>query len=224
LETTQKVSLINFPEKLLDIIYTACRTCYSSDDPHNIFNGGHDEKKKLNIVRKVINSQHTSTLEHITFTFTISGVSRCLSHQLVRHRHSNYSQRSQRYVTEKGGFNYIIPDKVKNSSALPGYTNLMEKIYSFYEECINEHGLPAEDARYVLPNACETSFTFSTNLRELIHIAGLRLCVNSQKEIRDLVKKMCSLIVEKEPWLDEYLQPKCVRLGQCEEFNKCGRY
>lgn len=98
----------------------------------------------------------------------------------------------------------------------------MEEISKKYLE-FTEAGIPAEDARAVLPNACATSMVVSTNLRELIHVANLRLCTRAQYEIRMLVKGMCDALTEKEPWLKEYLVPKCERLGFCDEDKSCGR-
>ena len=86
-----------------------------------------------------------------------------------------------------------------------------------------DSGIPAEDARAVLPNATVTSMVASLNLRELIHLANLRLCTRAQKEIRVLVSRMCSELTKEEPWLKEYLVAKCDRLGFCDEAKSCGR-
>ena len=88
---------------------------------------------------------------------------------------------------------------------------------------LTQAGIPAEDARAVLPNACATSMVISTNLRELIHVANLRLCTRAQQEIRMLISQMCNALTESEPWLKEYLVPKCERLGFCDEDKSCGR-
>lgn len=177
----------------------------------------------LSLVNKVMESGHLSTIEHCQYVFTISGVSRACTHQLVRHRHVSFSQKSQRYVVEKGQFEYITPSTVKNVGLEEDYIDLMSKINDFYDRMI-EKGIPAEDARFVLPNAATSSLVASLNLRELIHIANLRLCVNAQHEIRQLVNKMCHLVVEREPWLGDYLVPKCVRNNYCDEIKSCGRY
>ena len=88
---------------------------------------------------------------------------------------------------------------------------------------LTEAGIPAEDARSVLPNAAATSMVVSMNLRELIHIANLRLCTRAQTEIRILVKRMCDELIKEEDWLKDYLVPKCERLGYCDEDKSCGR-
>jgi len=91
-------------------------------------------------------------------------------------------------------------------------------------ECeFTENGIPAEDARFILPNACATSMVVSLNLREFIHVANIRLCTRAQDEIRLLVKKMCQELIKDEPWLKPYLVPKCERMGYCDESKSCGR-
>ena len=220
-----QVRLISKPEDLLKTIYTACRTCYSSDSPLNIYDcdAAQDKEKMLKLINRVISSGHYSTIEHIQISFAISNISRACSHQLVRHRHMSFSQKSQRYVKEKGQFEYIIPDTIeKNKELKEKFDSFMNKISDFYIE-LTQAGIPAEDARAVLPNAASTSMVASLNLRELIHLANLRLCTRAQKEIRILVKRMCDEIIKEEEWLKDYLVPKCERLGYCDEDKSCGR-
>lgn len=216
------VNLISSPKEVLKTIYTACRTCYSADYPINIWDNSNDEEKMLKLIKKVLSSGHHSTIEHCQFTFSISGVSRACTHQLVRHRHMSFSQKSQRYVTEKNQFEYIIPPTVKKSELLNEYEEFMTKISEFYDKMI-EQGIPAEDARFIMPNAASSSLVASLNLRELIHLANIRLCTNAQQEIRIMVKKMCDCVIEQEPWMAEYLVPKCESLGYCDEIRSCGR-
>ncbi len=217
------VHLVSEPVNPLKTIYIACRTCYSADYPFNIWEKDADKQAMLDLVGKVLKSGHHSTIEHCQYTFTISGISRACTHQLVRHRHVSFSQKSQRYVVEKGQFEYITPSTVKSVGLQGDYAELMDKINEFYDKMIQK-GIPAEDARFVLPNAATSSLVASLNLRELIHIANLRLCVNAQHEIRKLVGKMSALVIEKEPWLEEYLVPKCDRNNYCDEIKSCGRY
>ena len=219
------VKLISKPENMLRTVYTACRTCYSADSPLNIYDcdSAHDEEKMLKLIKRVISSGHYSTIEHIQICFAISNISRACSHQLVRHRHMSFSQKSQRYVKEKGQFEYLTPETIeKNSELKEKFDNFMRKVSEFYIE-LTEAGIPAEDARAVLPNAAATSMVASLNLREMIHLANLRLCTRAQKEIRMLVKKMCGELIKEEPWLKDYLVPKCDRLGYCDEDKSCGR-
>ena len=217
------VGLIGAPEKPLKTIYLACRTCYSAEYPCKIWEKDTSEENMLKLIGKVLESGHHSTIEHCQYTFTISGVSRACTHQLVRHRHMSFSQKSQRYVIEKGQFEYITPATIEKAGLKGDYDNMMEQLANFYEKMIQK-GIPAEDARFTLPNAATSSLVTSLNLREMIHLANLRLCSNSQHEIRKLVKKMRELVVEKEPWLGDYLVPKCEINGYCDEIHGCGRF
>ena len=217
------VNLISKPENMLKTVYTACRTCYSADYPINIYNSTDDEEKMLKLIERVISSGHFSTIEHIQVSFAIANVSRACTHQLVRHRHMSFSQKSQRYVKEKGQFDYIIPPTIEKIPELKEkFENFMGEIADMYNE-FTEAGIPAEDARFVLPNAAASSLVASLNLREMIHLANLRLCSRAQYEIRILVKKMCDALIEQEPWLKSYLVPKCERIGFCDEDKSCGR-
>ena len=217
------VHLISRPENMLKTVYTAARTCYSADIPINIYNSSDDEEKMLKLIERVVGSGHYSVIEHIQVTFAISNVSRACTHQLVRHRHMSFSQKSQRYVKEKGQFDYIIPPTIeKNPELKAKFEAFMDEISKKYLE-FTEAGIPAEDARAVLPNACATSIVASLNLREMIHIANLRLCSRAQFEIRMMVKAMCDELIKVEPWLKPYLVPKCERLGFCDEDKSCGR-
>ena len=224
-EKYAQVRLISKPENMLKTIYTACRTCYSADSPLNIYDcdSAQDEEKMLKLISRVVSSGHYSTIEHIQVSFAISNISRACSHQLVRHRHMSFSQKSQRYVKEKGQFDYLTPNTIeKNEELNKKFDEFMSKVSEFYLE-LTEAGIPAEDARAVLPNAASTSMVASLNLREMIHLANLRLCTRAQTEIRILVKKMCDELVKEEPWLKDYLVPKCERFGFCDEDKSCGR-
>jgi thymidylate synthase (FAD) len=135
----------------------------------------------------------------------------------------SFSQKSQRYVKEKGQFDYIIPPTIeKNPELKSKFEDFMKDISDKYQEFV-EAGIPAEDARFVLPNATASSMVASLNLREMIHLANLRLCTRAQYEIRTMVKLMCDELIKSEAWLKDYLVPKCVRLGYCDEDKSCGR-
>lgn len=217
------VNLISKPENMLKTVYTACRTCYSALPPAEIYESTDDAEKMLKLIERVISSGHFSTIEHIQVSFAISNVSRACTHQLVRHRHMSFSQKSQRYVKEKGQFDYIIPPTIeKNPELKEKFEKFMGEISNLYTE-FTEAGIPAEDARFVLPNAAASSMVASLNLREMIHLANLRLCTRAQYEIRILVKKMCEELLKEEAWLKPYLVPKCERLGFCDEDKSCGR-
>lgn len=158
-----------------------------------------EPKNPIGLVKHLYMNGHHSVFEHIYFTFKISGVSRACSHQLVRHRHCSFTQRSQRYCTETDT-GFILPNDNKFDFKTP-----LENIYKDYYKALSA-GVKPEDARALLPNATETELYMSLNLRELIHIANERLCLRAQDEIRNLAKEMCKLIDED---LQFMLKPKC---------------
>jgi len=129
-----------------------------------------------------------SVLEHIVFTFLIEDISRVTSHQLVRHRIASYTQESQRYSSCER--DYIIPSTIKLSPEIRDkYEKLVKEAYELYEEMLCKN-IPYEDARFILPQAVKTRILMTLNLRELIHIASLRLCSKAQWEIREVVEGM----------------------------------
>ena len=205
------------------LIYTACRTCYSELEPDEIFrravSGQVDPAKQQKLIQGVIESGHGSTIEHIVFTFAISGVSRTLSHQLVRHRAGvAFDQQSQRYVTYKGA-STMLPASIEDADddVLEAYTGAVEGSMSVYGDLVAA-GIPAEDARFVFPNATRTNLVMTTNLRALIHMSGLRLCTMAQWEIRRLFQLIRHEIFQVSPFLGSFLAPKCVPLGYCDEM------
>lgn len=188
-----QVSLIQATPNPIETIAKIASICYDSDP-----------KNALGLVKHLYKNGHHSVFEHIYFTFKIEGISRACSHQLVRHRHCSFTQRSQRYCSEEG-FGVVIPNTLENEDEIKGIDNLMSMVGVYYEE-LQARGIPNEDARYVLPNACTTSLYLSCNLRELIHICNERLCSRAQWEIRDLVKQMIRYV---DPELRFMLVPKC---------------
>ena len=189
-----KVTLMHSTPNPIETIAQIASICYDSDP-----------KNPLGLVKHLYLNGHHSVMEHIYFTFKIEAISRACSHQLVRHRHCSFTQRSQRYCNESG-CNHIIPDSFNTHEG--AFTTLLDyqwHLDNAYDELI-EKGVPKEDARYILPNAAETSLYLSCNLRELIHIANERLCSRAQWEIRDLVEAMCWLV---DSQLHFMLVPKC---------------
>lgn len=201
-----KVELIQSTENPVEMIAKIASICYDSDP-----------KNPLGLVKHLYKNGHHSVFEHVFFTFKISGISRACSHQLVRYRHCSFTQRSQRYCNEEG-FDYVIPPEVVEKAAAADYVLSMDNINDDYKE-LTEEGVPKEDARYVLPNACETELYLSCNLRELVHMANERLCTRAQWEIRDVVKEMVSLVDED---LQFMLVPKC-QSGYMICNEKCGK-
>ena len=188
------VTLVNAPLDPIENIAKIASICYDSDP-----------KDPMKLVKHLYRNGHHSVFEHIHFTFKIEGISRACSHQLVRHRMCSFTQRSQRYCNE-GEVNVVNPfamrdDLYKFGVYMHGVTNAYERYNSLIDM-----GVPKEDARYVLPNACCTDLYMSCNLRELIHICNERLCSKAQWEIRELVQKMVALV---DPQLKFMLVPKC---------------
>lgn len=213
-----KVTLITHTPEPEKIIASAAKLCYSSSDIETLMNGLTTEKVE-SFIKKLSDLGHQSPLEHCSFTFGIEGVSRALSHQLVRHRIASYSQKSQRYVKE-GQFEYIKPDTIKNLPSLDlAYDILMISIQRFYDEAI-ELGVPAEDARFVLPNACETKLISTMNIRSLLHFFDERCCNRAQWEIRQLADAMLKLCKEVAPNIFAKAGASCVR-GKCKEGKMC---
>jgi len=151
------------------------------------------------VLTHILRLGHESVIEHATFTFYVDGVSRALTHQLVRHRIASYSQQSQRYVDLKG-FSYVTPPRVRMKKEIEErFHQLMEDIADVYAG-LQEH-VPSEDARYVLPNACTTKIVITMNARELRHFFKLRLDKTAQWEIREMARRMLKLCREKAPVL-----------------------
>lgn len=117
---------------------------------------------------------HTSVLEHISFTFHVTGVSRALLAQLSRHRHISLSVRSQRYCDESV-MQYVNPFSGEDADVFDG---MMADIANDYRILKEYHGAANEDARAVLPNACCTELYVTINARSLIEMSHLRLCTH----------------------------------------------
>jgi thymidylate synthase (FAD) len=211
-------------QSYVPLIYTACRTCYSELPPEEIFRraaaGEIEPAKMQRLISNVIESGHGSTIEHIVFTFGITGVSRTLSHQLVRHRAGvAFDQQSQRYVTYKQAATMEPQTIVDADPAVrQRYEDQVAGSMSLYEELVAA-GIPGEDARFVFPNATRTNLVMTANLRALIHMSGLRLCTMAQWEIRRLFQLIRHEIFAVSPFLGSFLAPKCVPLGYCDEMN-----
>ena len=206
------------------LVYTACRTCYSEEEPDAIFEkavaGTVDAARMQRLISNVIESGHGSTIEHIVFTFGISGVSRTLSHQLVRHRAGvAFDQQSQRYVKYKGPATMLPATVAEAEPELRSrYEDHVSEGLDLYGDMLSA-GIPGEDARFVFANATRTNLVMTANLRALIHMSGLRLCTMAQWEIRRLFQLIRHEIFAVSPFLGSFLAPKCVPLGYCDEFN-----
>ncbi|MFO3664978.1 FAD-dependent thymidylate synthase [Anaerococcus sp. ENR0831] len=240
-----KISLLNYTMGAEQTIAQAGKLCYSKV-------GVEDIKEKLDedsikkYINMLISMGHLSPVEHASFTFAVEGVSRSLTHQLVRHRIASYSQQSQRYV-KFDDFDYIIPPAIDNNeSAKKLYIETMEKcneaylkisqeLFDNYYKINIEDGLDEkkarskaeksaiEDARYVFPNASESKIVFTMNARSLLHFFSLRCCNRAQWEIREMAFEMVKICKEIYPNLFQSAGPNCVN-GPCPEGKMtCGK-
>jgi thymidylate synthase (FAD) len=234
-ETTLRVRLLERTDNALDIIYASCRQCYSSMYAGDIYDKSveQDDGKAGAFVKKVISSGHESPLEHAKFTFAVEGVSRALTHQLVRHRLASYSQQSQRYVKEND-MKYIFPPSLKNDPELREiFLDTLAHIQKGYDSIIDilkSRGVEGEkanqDARFLLPQAAETKIVVTMNCRELKHFFSHRCCTRAQWEIRALADRMLDICRREIPEVFETAGAKCEELEYCPEGKRftCGRY
>jgi thymidylate synthase (FAD) len=202
------------------MVALAARLCYS---PAGIGELREDISRRdaRGLIRKVLAMGHASVLEHVTLTYGVEGISRAASHQLVRHRIASYSQQSQRYVS--ADFGYVTPRTIAESPALRReYERHMAASSGLYGK-MTKAGIPAEDARFVLPNATETKILITMNARELHHFFALRTCHRAQWEIREMALLMLAAARKEAPLLFEAAGPGCVR-GRCPEGKmSCGK-
>lgn len=211
-----KVSLVRYTTDPLNAIESAASNCYDSTPNGKIMNACYK-------------SGHHSVLEFAQFHFHIEGVSRALSHQLVRHRTASFAQRSQRWVGEDG-FNYVVPKTLEGNddhtkTARDLYEDTIKRIEECYET-LQALGIPNEDARFILPNACCTTIDMSIDFRNLCHFMNERLCTKAQWEIRQLAQEMRKCVIEVFPEAEKMLVPKCERFEVpfCTEGKSCGRH
>lgn len=214
------VKLINYTKEPERVIAAAARLCYSERSGEDLFENLSDEEVKK-LVKNILNLGHYSVLEHVSFTFSISGISRVTTHQLVRHRVGcSYSQRSQRYI-EEDNFSFIIPPSIKERpELLAKYTQAMENLNRLYEEFAEI--VPKEDARYLLPQAIESNIIVTYSLRALLHFIELRTCKRAQWEIQILAWRMLKEAKKVAPLLFEDAGPGCLRGGCPEGKMSCG--
>ena len=214
-----KVTLTRVTETPIMAIEEAASNCYDSEPSP-------DGK----IMKSCYKSGHQSVLEFADFTFHIEGVSRALLAQITRHRLASFAVRSQRYCSEDG-FNFITPNSIeKNKDALLEYQCIMDQTKHAYHK-LQKLGVPNEDARFVLPNACETVIEVKMNGRELIHFMNERLCSRAQWEIRkmaQLMKKEVENYNDQCKLYSEFLVPKCEKYGKnfafCTERKSCNKH
>lgn len=208
-----KVELVYITPNAAQKIENIACVCYDSEPTED-----------CKIFKGCMKSGHQSVAEHSDITFKVT-CSRACSHQLVRHRTGKFTQRSQRYCKEDG-FEYYIPQSIANDrQALEIYNEVIHNIQANYKWLL-DMGVEAEDARYILPNACETTIFITMDFRNFFHFLNERLCTRAQKEIRDIAKEMARLAVEACPIIEPYCVPKCESFSifYCPESKGCGRH
>ncbi len=240
-----KVTLIEHTPDPEKVAATAAKLCYSSSDIVSL-KDGLSEDKTAAYIDMLMSLGHESVFEHVYFTFGIEGISRACSHQLVRHRIASYSQKSQRYVNENA-FEFITPPEIeKIPEAVNEYNRLMDEIQEGYEKIaklltekhkndfiaqgLNEKESLSkarkkanEDARFVLPNACETKIIVTMNVRSLFNFFRHRCCNRAQWEIRAVANEMLKLCRQQAPNIFRNAGPSCLATGKCPEGKmSCG--
>jgi len=196
------------------VVAAAARLCYSAAGIEQLLEKSRSEQATL--LQKILELGHFSVLEHASFSFGIEGISRACSHQLVRHRIASFSQQSQRYVSHRERFDAVTPDSISGQPELAGkYEAFLNQAHQLYRELMDA-GVPAEDARFVLPNAAATKLVMSMNGRELHRFFELRCCRRAQWEIRFMATGMLRQVRKVAPVLFGSAGPGCVH-GSCPE-------
>ncbi|SEH37058.1 thymidylate synthase (FAD) [Ruminococcus flavefaciens] len=241
-----KVKLLSHTPDPERLVATAAKLCYSSSDIESLRDGLTDEKTE-SFIDMLASIGHESVMEHVSFTFGIEGVSRACTHQLVRHRIASYSQKSQRYVNENG-FEFITPPAIEElPEAKSEYDRVIAEItdsYAKIAELLTEKHtkeliaqgldeksarskaskLANEDARFILPNACETKIVVTMNVRSLFNFFRHRCCNRAQWEIRAVANEMLRQCLEVAPHIFSHAGPSCVSSGKCPEGKMtCGK-
>ena len=176
-----------------------------------------DLEKARKIIHNIISYGHYSVVEHAAFTFSLEGVSRAMTHQLVRHRLASYTQQSQRYVTYETLEHYVIPESIqRDKEAKKIFEETLQQVSEAYQKLL-KCKIPKEDARFILPNAARTNIVVTMNARELRHFFNLRCCERSQWEIRKAATEMLRQVKRVAPSLFENTGPYCVEFGYCPE-------
>ena len=222
-----KVILIRHTLSPEETVALGAKLCYSKSTVEQL-KDRISQKDQSAFIDKLMGMGHESVLEHASFTFGIEGVSRALLAQITRHRLASFSVQSQRYVGYEQGFGYIIPPRIQElgEDAVQEFARQMNTIEEWYRDWQARLGngeKSNEDARFVLPNACETRMILTMNVRELRHFFALRMCERAQWEIRALATEMHRQCLEAAPVLFKDAGPGCLR-GKCPEGEKsCGR-
>lgn len=244
MQTKLKVKLLSHTPDADKLVAAAAKLCYSASDVDTLMDGLTADKVET-MCQKLADLGHESPIEHASYTFAVEGVSRALLAQLTRHRIASYSVQSQRYV-DKSDFDYIVPPAIEELGGMVRgeYEYVMRRLHASYDylwiELMKYHAaeligkgyteeeavakaqkLANEDARFVLPNACNTRIIFTMNARSLHNFFRLRCCNRAQWEIRALADEMLRLCREVSPALFRHAGPSCAVTGKCSEGAMC---
>ncbi|MCI9456445.1 MAG: FAD-dependent thymidylate synthase [Oscillospiraceae bacterium] len=239
------VTLITHTPEPEKVVAAAAKLCYSKSGVQTLLDKL-DEQKTADFLEMLSGLGHESPIEHITFTFGIEGVSRAFLAQITRHRIASYSVQSQRYVS-KADFPYITPPSIQGipeaEALLREAMNACNEYYERLQTILTEahtarltaegedekearraaSKLANEDARFVLPNACDTRMVVTMNARSLQNFFRLRCCNRAQWEIREVAKQMYALVYPIAPHIFAHSGPGCLG-GACTEGKmSCGR-
>jgi len=222
-EDKLKVELLSHTADPEQNVVAAIRQCYASVGAQELKEKTTEELKRR-LIGQVIESGHTSTLEHATFTFAIDGVSRVTEIHLIRHRIASFSIQSGRYV-KRGDAGYRVPPAIKgleNKKLYEKYLKHLDNSQELYNELIDA-GVKAEDARFCQPQSVQIKMVMSMNARELLHFLSLRSCLRAQWEIREVAKQMLKLVKEVAPNIFENAGAPCVSKKVCDQGKlSCG--
>lgn len=218
-KTKLNVTCLAHTPNLEEIIAMSARLCYSGATIESLSEKT-KEKDQADFIHKLMDMNHLSPIEHVSFTFGIEGVSRALLAQITRHRIASFSVQSQRYVDQtKNDMHYIMPPSIEalGEEAQAEYHAQMQQMQQWYEQWCERIGMDKkEDARFVLPNACETRMIVTMNVRELLHFFQLRCCERAQWEIKRLAWVMLGMAWQVSPVLFDQAGPSCIA-GACSE-------
>lgn len=217
------VKLLSYTADPEQNIVAAIRQCYASVGAEELKEKTTEEVRKR-LIKQVIESGHTSTLEHASFTFAIDGVSRVTEIHLIRHRIASFSIQSGRYV-KRGDAGYRVPPAIKgleDKKLYEKYLKHLDNSQELYNELI-EAGVKAEDARFCQPQSVQIKMVMTMNARELLHFFSVRSCVRAQWEIREVAQQMLKLVKEIAPNLFENAGAPCVSQKVCDQGKlSCG--
>ena len=220
MQTQLKVKLIAHTPDADKLVAAAAKLCYAKSDIDTLMDNLTAEKVE-SFIERLAELGHESPIEHASYTFAVEGVSRALLAQLTRHRIASYSVQSQRYV-DKSDFDYVIPPSIAaRKETRIAFERLMESVNKYYVYLSSYGDISNEDARFVLPNACDPRIIFTMNARSLHNFFRLRCCNRAQWEIRAMADEMLKLCREVSPALFKHAGPSCAVTGKCSEGAMC---